>query len=477
MSTPNVNDFVVGLDPTGFTTITGAQLAQLVNSATPSSDRGLVLVSTDAAGVPNVPDASATVEWQRYIWLRVSATYVTAYCWNPGGATDTTYLNWVTLASAAIAPGSIQGYQIANNTIPATAIISLTSSQITGSVVAGWLASMNVYNTAYATNGLMNNNSPIFGVMNGAGSTVATPVFGANVIPSTAFTAQTIAGNAAAVTSPIVDNSIVPRQLAKSAANASTPLTIAAVDPANNVILPTLSQNGIPNVAPSTQAVAVGDVLGVAYGLLGYTTINYSILAIGNPSAANTGIKLPIAGQGTGTYTFQTPSALQGALADTGGGLHPVGRVLQLVTGSYNTQVNCGAAISMSGTVAAFNTMCNPVSGTHSVSTGLTCTITPIAGTAGSKIKLNVSMATYCNAVTNATWIGLWDSVASAWVGYARLVAAGTGTLTIQGITAALTVNTARTYTVYLCTEGANATNGGTNWLGEGSFITAEEYI
>ena len=43
----NANDFIVGLDPTGYTTITGEQLAQLVNSAYPQVDKGMCIVTTD----------------------------------------------------------------------------------------------------------------------------------------------------------------------------------------------------------------------------------------------------------------------------------------------------------------------------------------------------------------------------------------------------------------------------------------------
>ena len=136
-----------------------------------------------------------TTKWQNYVWLRVQPTYVTAYIWNPNGATDPTFLNWVTISSASIGPGSIQGFQIAANTIPATAIISLSSAQITGSVVAGWLAQLNIANTAYATNGLMNNNSPIFGDLNGVGSTVAQPVIGNLAVTQGKLALQSVAGN------------------------------------------------------------------------------------------------------------------------------------------------------------------------------------------------------------------------------------------------------------------------------------------
>jgi hypothetical protein len=466
MSTPNVNDFVAGLDPTYFATITGAQLAQLVNSAEPSSDRGLIVISTDSAGLPNVPNASTiggTPEWQRYIWLRISPTYVTAYVWNPGGATDDTYLNWITISQASIGPSSIQGYQIAGNTITAGNISTVSSGSIQGNIPAGWLASLNAYATAYATHGVLNDNSPIFGVLNGAGSTVVNPVFGAAVIPQTAFTAQTIAGNATAVTSPIVDNSIVSRQLANSgAAASSTPLTTAAVDPANNIILPTKSQVGIPVFNNINQNIAVGDVLGVAYGKQGLTTINYSILAIGNPATPVLNQSV-IAAAGGLTIAYQNANSTY------------FGRSIQKVFGTvYTTGVNCTASgsYSISDNVAGFNSA-------TPVTTGIAVTITPTQGVNGSKIIIEGNVPTF-NTTSGYVWLGLYDSVAAAFVAWAKAGVASSNSqalpASIRFVTAALSVNTTRTYTVFAATTSGQTT-GGTNPHSEGGMLIAEEYL
>jgi hypothetical protein len=123
--------------------------------------------------------------------------------------------------------------------------------------------------------------------MNGAGSTVATPVFGLQVIPSTAYGLQTIAGAAGALVSPIVDNSITTRQLLNNGNAASIPLLIGAVDPANNITLPTQSVIGIPGVASAKQTIVAGDVLGVSYNKTGYETINRAVLNLPDPDAAS----------------------------------------------------------------------------------------------------------------------------------------------------------------------------------------------
>jgi hypothetical protein len=279
------NDFVAPFDPTGYPSITGAQLLQLVSGLAPFTGVGLVISTNDIAGVAQVPPANTTVKWQNYMWLRVSATYVTAYIWNPNGASDPTYSNWVTIASAAIGPGTIQGYQIATNTIPSTAIISIGSTQITGSVVPAWLAQLNLAQTAYATNGLMNSNSFVFGDLAGAGSTVAMPVIAPLAVTQGKIALQAVAGNPVAGTGQIKDNSITTLQLLSNANTPSTPLLIAAVDPAVNITLPTKSVIGVPGVASLTQNIAAGDVLGVAYNKTGYTPINRAILNLPDPAS------------------------------------------------------------------------------------------------------------------------------------------------------------------------------------------------
>jgi hypothetical protein len=164
----NVNDLVVGLDPTSSTSITGAQLAQMVNGATPSSDRGLLLYTRDANGVPVIPDANATPEFQRYIWIRLTplTSSFTAYVWNSlqafnlaysdtSGTTVATYWNPITNSGATIGQitnsqlaggitydklaGGIQLSQIANsNSLLTTATVPSVTTQINGSFAGGF---------------------------------------------------------------------------------------------------------------------------------------------------------------------------------------------------------------------------------------------------------------------------------------------------------------------------------------------------
>ena len=125
-------DFIVGLDPTALTSITGAQLAQLVNSATPETDKGLILVTDDVAGVPTVPDAATTTKWQRYIWIRRGTASAVAYVWSPSAATDVTYLKWQTISIASLGNGTITGDMIQDNTITDAKIAGVDYSKISG---------------------------------------------------------------------------------------------------------------------------------------------------------------------------------------------------------------------------------------------------------------------------------------------------------------------------------------------------------
>lgn len=113
---------------------------QYLSGATPFTDTGFVIVTADVATVPVVPDANTTTKWQRYLWVRQTATSVGAYVWNPTASNDPTYLKWVSINIAALGAGVVQGFMIADNTITDAKIISLDYSKLTG-VPAGIISS------------------------------------------------------------------------------------------------------------------------------------------------------------------------------------------------------------------------------------------------------------------------------------------------------------------------------------------------
>lgn len=129
---PSIIDVLTPFDTSGYSNISGAQLEQLVSGVIPFTDKGLVVVTTDIAGVPQVPNANLNTKWQNYIWIRQSVSSVGIYAWANGAASDPTLLQWIPSNQAGIAAGSITGAQIAFNTITPNNISSVNWSQIDG---------------------------------------------------------------------------------------------------------------------------------------------------------------------------------------------------------------------------------------------------------------------------------------------------------------------------------------------------------
>ena len=322
---PNATDLLVGFDPTGYTSITGAQLAQLVNSATPTSDRGFVLQTTDSgAGDPDVPNAAGTVAWQRYIWLRVSGTSVTAYLWNDNGSnsnyvnpttgTVTSLLKWQTVSNSSIAPGQITGTMIAAGTITALNLASgsLPSSYITGGVPADWVS------TAQGDGKLIKSDSPIYGAITGT-------------INATVLGDQSVSGDSVALAGQIVDGSVYDKQIADNTLKTKQLLknsgstyandnpftsTTGAVDPGVNITVPNKSLVGIPassNYNPSTGSATVpGDLLAVTCDSsgypTGYATVRRAITTLAEPTV-QTSPRVPYVDTGAIVYTFENPQS------------------------------------------------------------------------------------------------------------------------------------------------------------------------
>lgn len=135
MAQPSNIDIISGLDPTALSSITGAQLETMVGGATPFTDKGIVMVTTDASlNSPNVPAAQTTTKWQTYLWIRIQPanTAVSLYAWNPNGGSDATFLQWQNITLSSIPSGSIQGYQLAPSTVTSDKILNIQLSQIVG---------------------------------------------------------------------------------------------------------------------------------------------------------------------------------------------------------------------------------------------------------------------------------------------------------------------------------------------------------
>lgn len=95
-------DFVKGIDFTGLPSISGGDLNNLVDLANTSDNHGLVLINKDnIADTPaEVPNASVTIKWKKYLWIRIPALGVEdqtpkIYAWNENVASDALMLKWV----------------------------------------------------------------------------------------------------------------------------------------------------------------------------------------------------------------------------------------------------------------------------------------------------------------------------------------------------------------------------------------------
>jgi hypothetical protein len=125
-------DFVTPYDPTGYPSVNGAQLLQLVSGLLPYTGIGFSIVTTDSElNTPQVPNANITPKWKNYIWVRITSTAVIPYIWSPYAA-DGTYYGWVSLAASAIGAGTVTGFNIAYNTITDVNISDVNWSKISG---------------------------------------------------------------------------------------------------------------------------------------------------------------------------------------------------------------------------------------------------------------------------------------------------------------------------------------------------------
>ena len=127
-----MQNLVAGYDPTGSSSISGANLKALIDAATPYTDKGFTIVTADTAGVPSVPDAVGIPELVRYLWIRVLATSVLAYVWNPAAPSDATYLKWQSITISSIPDGAITNSKIADAAVTDAKVNDVAASKITG---------------------------------------------------------------------------------------------------------------------------------------------------------------------------------------------------------------------------------------------------------------------------------------------------------------------------------------------------------
>ena len=131
---PSQLDLLTPFDPTGYGSVSGAQLEQLVGGSIPYTDKGLITVTTDIGASPQVPDAVTYTKWQNYMWVRISPTTssISCYVWNPNGTSVATYLKWTPVTIAGIGVGSITGAMIGALAVTNANINDVAYTKITG---------------------------------------------------------------------------------------------------------------------------------------------------------------------------------------------------------------------------------------------------------------------------------------------------------------------------------------------------------
>ena len=131
-------DFQTPFDPTGYNSITGAQLEQLVAGLLPYTGIGFFIATTDDQfGNPDVPNPTITPKWLNYGWIRTSNQGIGLYVWNPTGAVNGVLLRWQLANISSIASASITGSQIAALTITDNNIYSVGWSKLPNAAAVG----------------------------------------------------------------------------------------------------------------------------------------------------------------------------------------------------------------------------------------------------------------------------------------------------------------------------------------------------
>lgn len=106
-------DMQAGIDPTARTSISGALLKQLVDLATPGTNKGLVIVQS------TTPDTASNPRYTNFLWLDTTTRTLKSY---NGSAWAATVFGTNSVGTDSITNGAVTGVKIASRTIDATNI-------------------------------------------------------------------------------------------------------------------------------------------------------------------------------------------------------------------------------------------------------------------------------------------------------------------------------------------------------------------
>ena len=127
-------DFSKGIDFTGRSNVTQSALNQLVDSATPATNRGLVIVTNNSPSVANDP------KLVRYVWMdsSVNPPVLKTYNTNSGLWVSAT-VGAGTITTAMLADGAVTTIKIANSAVDNSKLAddSVTSAKIVDRTITG----------------------------------------------------------------------------------------------------------------------------------------------------------------------------------------------------------------------------------------------------------------------------------------------------------------------------------------------------
>jgi hypothetical protein len=255
-------DFVNGVDFTSRTNITQSILNQAVNSASPATNKGLVIFTNGAPNVANDP------KLRRYIWLdtsfnppvlKVYDTNTATWASNTvsAGSIGTLQLADAAVSTVKIANLAVDNSKLADDSVTSPKIVdgtivaadlganSVTAVKIAPGVVGATQLGTNVINNSHLQGGIIQPTNLASGFVFGSTNLAADSIRGSNIVAGTIVESNILAGTISSTS--ISNNSI---DLTKFSTNSTylLPRCWMTVDSGGTI----LTQIRQPNVSANT---------------------------------------------------------------------------------------------------------------------------------------------------------------------------------------------------------------------------------
>lgn len=197
------NEFTAGIDLTGYTSVSGSLLSQLVNLGRPAANRGIVIISS------TTPDTATYPAYTNFLWHDLTDGVLKMY---NGTAWASTTVSSNTIGNAQIVGSAVTSDKIAASAINTTNIndLAVTAAKIDGYTItetkygAGSVSTRALANNSVDTDKLATNAVSSNAITNGA---VTLPKMAANSVDTTVLT------NRAVTTDKLSTNAVRPYML------------------------------------------------------------------------------------------------------------------------------------------------------------------------------------------------------------------------------------------------------------------------